>query len=68
VLDRVKKDYIVRTYGVVSWKDHEDFLEQYAIKTGKLLKVRHARVGVWSKKRAFLLLEEPLIHWGPAYR
>jgi nuclear GTP-binding protein len=39
VLNRVKKEYIVRNYGIPDWKDHEDFLEKLAAKTGKLLKV-----------------------------
>ncbi len=39
VLERCKKDYIIKTYGITEWKDPTDFLEQYAKKTGKLLKV-----------------------------
>lgn len=27
-----------KTYGIMEWEDDEDFLEQYALKTGKLLK------------------------------
>lgn len=38
VLNRVKKEYISRQYQIVSWTDHEDFLEQMARRTGKLLK------------------------------
>ena len=38
VLDRVKHEYIVNTYGVDNWEDYEDFLAKYAQKTGKLLK------------------------------
>ena len=33
-----KREYIVRTYGVHGWTDSEDFLNQIAIKTGRLLK------------------------------
>ena len=39
VMDRVKKDYITKTYGIQSWTDTENFLEQLAKKCGKLLKV-----------------------------
>ena len=39
MLERVKKEYIEKTYNILEWKDHEDFLGQYAKKTGKLLKV-----------------------------
>jgi len=37
LLARVKHEYIQRTYGLVSWEDAEDFLEQFARKHGKLL-------------------------------
>ena len=38
VLSRVKREYLVRTYGIETWEDSADFLEQYARQTGKLLK------------------------------
>nr|XP_039248064.1 nucleolar GTP-binding protein 2-like [Styela clava] len=38
VLNRVKKEYISRQYQIIGWTDHEDFLEQMARRTGKLLK------------------------------
>ncbi|XP_049294746.1 nucleolar GTP-binding protein 2 [Anopheles funestus] len=38
VLNRIRKEYIVKTYGVSEWTDHIDFLEQIARKMGKLLK------------------------------
>ncbi|KAI8799747.1 NUC091 domain-containing protein [Cladochytrium replicatum] len=38
VLERVKKEYISRTYDVQNWADHVDFLSQIARKSGKLLK------------------------------
>lgn len=38
LLDRVKVEYIKKTYGIQEWKDSDDFLTQYAKKTGKLLK------------------------------
>uniref|UniRef100_A0A182P0T5 Nucleolar GTP-binding protein 2 n=1 Tax=Anopheles epiroticus TaxID=199890 RepID=A0A182P0T5_9DIPT len=38
VLKRIRKEYVVKTYGVTEWTDHIDFLEQIARKTGKLLK------------------------------
>ena len=39
VLSRVKPDYIKQTYGIHSWEDHIDFLEQLSKKSGRLLKV-----------------------------
>jgi hypothetical protein len=39
MLERVRPEYIRRTYDVRSWDNHEDFLSKVAKKTGKLLKV-----------------------------
>ena len=39
VLNRVEKKYIVATYNISDWRDHEHFLEQLAYKSGRLLKV-----------------------------
>ena len=38
VLQRIKREYIVKTYGIETWESHVDFLEQYARRTGKLVK------------------------------
>ncbi|KAK3592155.1 hypothetical protein CHS0354_019446 [Potamilus streckersoni] len=38
LLERVKKEYITKTYKVESWTSPEDFLEQLARKSGRLLK------------------------------
>lgn len=38
VLERVRPEYIRKTYKINEWKDHIDFLEQYARRSGKLLK------------------------------
>ena len=38
VLDRVKPEYIARTYGTDEWTDSMHFLKQYARKAGKLVK------------------------------
>lgn len=38
ILERVRKEYIQRTYNIMEWTDPNDFLEQLARKTGKLLK------------------------------
>ena len=38
ILERVKKDYISKTYNIDSWEDHLDFLAKVAKRTGKLLK------------------------------
>lgn len=39
LLERVKKEYMERTYGVSGWNDALEFLEKVAVKSGKLLKV-----------------------------
>jgi len=38
VLKRSRREFIVRTYGIHSWENHIDFLNQLAIKNGRLLK------------------------------
>lgn len=38
VLERVRKEYIVKTYKIDDWEDHLDFLKKLAKKGGKLLK------------------------------
>lgn len=38
VLKRVRKEYVAKTYNVVQYENHIDFLEQLAKKMGKLLK------------------------------
>ena len=38
LLERVKKEYLVKTYGIAEWSDWEDFLDKMAKKYGKLLK------------------------------
>ena len=40
VLERVEKQYIAATYNIRNWTTHEDFLEQLAYKSGRLLKVK----------------------------
>ncbi|KFB40422.1 AGAP011309-PA-like protein [Anopheles sinensis] len=49
VLKRIRKEYVVKTYGVTEWTDHIDFLEQIARKTGKLLKKGEPDVPTVSK-------------------
>ncbi|KAK3751764.1 hypothetical protein QZH41_003378 [Actinostola sp. cb2023] len=38
VLERVKREYISKSYKISSWNDATDFLEQFARRAGKLLK------------------------------
>lgn len=40
VLERVKPEYIKKTYKIEEWKDANDFLEKMAVRCGKLLKVK----------------------------
>lgn len=49
VLERVKQEYIAKTYKVSSWNDPTDFLEQVAQRTGKLLKGGEADVNTVAK-------------------
>lgn len=39
VLERVKAEYISKTYRVDSWSDAADFMEKVAQRMGRLLKV-----------------------------
>ncbi|WAQ87404.1 hypothetical protein PtA15_8A308 [Puccinia triticina] len=38
LLERIRPEYLIRTYGIQEWQDSEDFLTQIARKSGKLLK------------------------------
>lgn len=38
VLKRVRKEYLAKTYNIIEYENHVDFLEQLAKKMGKLLK------------------------------
>ena len=49
VLERVRKEYLARTYNLESWTDHMDFLSQIAYKSGKLLKGGEPDVNTISK-------------------
>ena len=44
VLRRVKPEYLLKSYHITSYEDHEDFLEQVAKRYGKLLKVRRISI------------------------
>lgn len=50
VLQRVKKEYLQRTYDMKEWKDAEDFLQQLSRKSGRLLKGGEADVRTVSLK------------------
>jgi nuclear GTP-binding protein len=51
ILERVKPEYITRTYGITDWSpdDHLGFLEQLAHKCGRLLKKGEADIGTVAK-------------------
>jgi nuclear GTP-binding protein len=49
VLERVKKEYLSKTYSISEWEDHVDFLTQIAKKSGKLLKGGEADLGTVAK-------------------
>lgn len=50
VLQRVRPAYMCRTYGISEWSDTDDFLEQVAKRTGKLLKGGNPDVNTVSKQ------------------
>ena len=50
ILAQVKREYIVRTYGIHGWTDSEDFLKQIAVKTGRLLKGGEAAISVVARQ------------------
>ncbi|KAF0451426.1 NGP1NT-domain-containing protein [Gigaspora margarita] len=49
ILDRVRKEYLQRTYELREWVDHLDFLGQLAKKCGKLLKKGEPDISTVSK-------------------
>lgn len=49
VLERVKKEYLIKTYRVEDWSDAQDFLEKVAKKKGKLLKGGEPDINTVSK-------------------
>ena len=49
VLNRCKQKYVSRQYKIFSWKDHMDFLEQLAKKSGRLGKGGEPDINVVSK-------------------
>ncbi|KAI9005047.1 NUC091 domain-containing protein [Hyaloraphidium curvatum] len=49
VLERVKPEYIRRTYDIESWDSPEDFLEKLARKSGRLLKMGEPDLGTVAK-------------------
>eukprot|EP01100_Stratorugosa_tubuloviscum_P010018 TRINITY_DN424_c0_g3_i1.p1 TRINITY_DN424_c0_g3~~TRINITY_DN424_c0_g3_i1.p1 ORF type:complete len:662 (-),score=303.09 TRINITY_DN424_c0_g3_i1:116-2101(-) len=49
LLQRIRREYISRTYKITSWKDTDDFLEQVAQRTGKLQKQGEANTHVVAK-------------------
>ncbi|XP_015606557.1 nucleolar GTP-binding protein 2 [Cephus cinctus] len=49
VLERVKPEYMRKTYKIDAWSDHIDFLEKLARRTGKLLKKGEPDVGAVSR-------------------
>ncbi|CAG8463176.1 5206_t:CDS:2 [Diversispora eburnea] len=49
ILERVRKEYLKRTYNLRDWNDHLDFLYQIAQKSGKLLKKGEPDISTVSK-------------------
>jgi len=46
---RTKKEYMERTYGITDYTDETDFLEKFAIKSGRLLKKAEPDISTVSK-------------------
>ncbi|KAJ8894954.1 hypothetical protein PR048_000261 [Dryococelus australis] len=49
VLERVKREYLEKTYRVTDWDTSTSFLEKYAARTGKLLKKGEPDIGAVSR-------------------
>lgn len=49
VLSRVREDYIRKTYKIMEWDDHVDFLEKLARRSGKLLKKGEPDIAIVSR-------------------
>ncbi|XP_053982962.1 uncharacterized protein LOC128878636 [Hylaeus volcanicus] len=49
VLSRVKAEYIRKTYKIMEWEDHIDFLEKLARRSGKLLKKGEPDISIVSR-------------------
>ena len=49
VLKRLRKEYVQKTYGIMQYTSHMDFLEQLAKKSGKLLKKAEPDVNTVAK-------------------
>lgn len=49
VLQRVRKEYLIRTYKIDDWESHLDFLKKLAVKSGKLLKGGEPDYGIISR-------------------
>ena len=63
VLERVKPEYIQRTYDIISWKDASDFLSQLAVRTGKLLPVGVLKYHMLKLNRKENLITAPSRKW-----
>ena len=50
VLERVKRDHLVNTYGVSNWEDEVDFLTQIAKKSGRLHKGGEADISTIARR------------------
>lgn len=49
VLERVKRDYLIKTYKVDGWNNHIQFLEKLAARSGKLKKKGEPDIGASAK-------------------
>lgn len=54
ILDRVEKRHLTDIFGVHSWTDSEDFVNQVAIRTGKLVKGGEPDINNVSKNIIFM--------------
>ena len=60
VLERVNREYIKKTYKIESWTGADNFLQQMAKKTGKLLKV--CNLFIWWLSFSFIYFNSNHIH------
>ena len=73
VLKKVRREYLARTYKIpADWKDHNEFLDRLAQKSGKLLKGGEADLNTVAKMvlngewQQFLILRMSLVKCNPA--
>lgn len=64
VLERVRKEYIQKTFSIMDWSSPEDFLEKLARRSGRLLKVTNQQLNKDLPSLLVLICLTYLLIWG----